>query len=205
MGPLLGLEVLPQPVRHLAAVPASQPAPHPRHGIPVRVDGNGAIPSKIVEAAAEWDNVAFAHSGWPLSRLLQVDSLEGVLYVGNRTRNFRAVKLLPEAAHVFIGHGHSAKAGSSARVATLYDAVLVAGYTDVDRWTQAVQRRLRPRALAIGAPVVPGLRATAGRLPRTRPPRVLYLPTWEGHTRRTRIYCSTGRRAPGPAGPPPGG
>ncbi len=53
------------------------------------VDGSGAIPPAFVQEAADWDNVAFAHSRWPLARLRQVDSLQGVLYVGNRVKNFR--------------------------------------------------------------------------------------------------------------------
>lgn len=165
---------------------------HSSYRFLVLVDGTGPIPQSTIDASADLKNVAFAHSGWPLERLQQLDSLQGVLYVGNRRTNFRAVNALPKVAHVFLGHGHSGKAGSAARVATLYDSLFVASYSDVNRWAQPIRRRIRPLACAVGAPIVGGLQARTGGPPTLngRGPRVLYLPTWEGHSLVSRNYTS---------------
>ena len=163
-----------------------------RYRFLVLVDGPGAVPQAVLDATGDMGNLVFAHSGWPIARLEQVDSVQGVLYVGNRARNFHGVTALPGVAHVFLGHGHSGKAGSARRVVTLYDAVFVASYSDVARWARPDRQRLRSLACAIGAPIVGGLqaRSAAPAALEGRAPRVLYLPTWEGHTPETRNYCS---------------
>lgn len=156
-----------------------------RYRFLVFVDGAGAIPTSVIDAAAGMNNVAFAHSGWSIQHLRRVPSLHGILYVGNRRQNFTAVQALPKVAHVFIGHGHSAKRGSAARVNTLYDAVFLASYDDLARFPRPVRQRIRPLACAIGAPIAEGLEARTAVSATVSPchPRVLYMPTWEGYGR----------------------
>lgn len=147
----------------------------------VLVDGKGRIPRQVMDRAADLPNVAFAHSGWSRRQLSRLPSMQGVLYAGHRPQNWGAVAGLPRFAHVFLGHGNSGKRSSFARITTLYDSILLASYSHLDGFRQPVRRRLRPLACAIGAPVVEGVEASAGDGPAPERPRVLYLPTWEGH------------------------
>lgn len=155
----------------------------------VLVDGEGAIPPEVLDRGAELPNVAYAHSGWPAERLEQVRSLQGVLYVGHRPHNRAAIAALPGKAHVFIGHGNSGKRSSGSRAALRFTAVLVASYSDLDRYPRPVRERLRTRVCAVGAPIVEGLSAprATGAVPER--PKVLYLSTWEGHSAQA-DYCS---------------
>ena len=103
----------------------------------------------------------------------------GFIYVVSNMDNAAVMHEFPDAAHVWIGHGESAKKANAHRTASVYDSVLVGDYEAVGRYPRAIRRRVRDGACAIGVPIVEGLRADPWDLP--RPIRSLvYAPTWEG-------------------------
>jgi hypothetical protein len=66
----------------------------------------------------------------------------------------------------------------------MYDAVLMARLSGVDRFSPAIRGWLRGGACAIGAPIVEGV--VRDPWPAPRPVRtLLYAPTWEGHQPKT--------------------
>jgi hypothetical protein len=114
-----------------------------------------------------------------LTWLEGVSDLRGFLYVGSYRQNAEVIDAFPEAAHVWIGHGESAKKANRHRTATVYDAVFVADYEAVQRYRRGAREWIAQGACAIGVPVVEGLRADPWTAP--RPIRsILYAPTWEG-------------------------
>ena len=118
-----------------------------------------------------------------LDRLGRCQHFEGFLYVSTVPGNFVNVNRQRRRLHVFIGHGESAKGGSGSRTASIYDATFVSDYGVVRRYPRAIRRWVRSGALAIGAPVVEGIR----RSPRSSPTAVrtiLYAPTWEAKFER---------------------
>ncbi|HUQ42938.1 MAG TPA: CDP-glycerol glycerophosphotransferase family protein [Candidatus Limnocylindria bacterium] len=109
---------------------------------------------------------------------------KGVLYPTSRPLNFAIVTMFPRRPHVWIGHGESEKLASSPRTASMYDAVLMARLSGVERFSPAIRGWLRGGACAIGAPIVEGLVRDPG--PSPRPVKtLLYAPTWEGHQPKT--------------------
>lgn len=114
-----------------------------------------------------------------LDRLAEGREFEGFLYVGSNMDNAAVMDAFPDAAHVWIGHGDSAKKANRHRTASVYDSVFVADYAAVQRYPRAIRRWVLEGACAIGAPIVEGLRADPWEIP--RPVRtLLYAPTWEG-------------------------
>lgn len=103
----------------------------------------------------------------------------GFIYVVSNLDNAAVMHEFPDAAHVWIGHGESAKKANAHRTASAYDSVFVGDYAAVARYPRAIRRRVRAGACAIGVPIVEGLRADPWDRP--RPIRsLLYAPTWEG-------------------------
>jgi hypothetical protein len=125
--------------------------------------------------------------------LAECRGLRGFLYVGTRPENFQMIKRHEDAAHVFIGHGESAKVGSGFRTGSLYDAVFVADYAAVRRFPRAIRPWVWSRAIATGVTVVDGVHKDAWTHPR-RVRSILYAPTWEGDAGDD--YSSLDRVAP---------
>ena len=116
--------------------------------------------------------------------LERLPDLRGFLYVGSYHQNAELMDAFPDATHVWIGHGESAKKANRHRTATVYDSVFVADYAAVRRYRRRPRGWISAGACAIGVPVVEGLRADPGTAP--RPVRtILYAPTWEGGTERS--------------------
>jgi hypothetical protein len=114
-----------------------------------------------------------------LEHLARSPDFQGFIYVGSYKDNAELMDAFPESAHVWIGHGESAKKANRHRTASLYDSVFVADYAAVDRYPKAIRRWVLEGACAIGTPIVEGLRADPWERP--RPIRtLLYAPTWEG-------------------------
>lgn len=114
-----------------------------------------------------------------LDRLAASPEFRGFIYVGSNMDNAALMDAFPDAAHVWVGHGESAKKANRHRTASVYDSVLVADYAAVQRYPRAIRRWVQEGACAIGTPIVEGLRADPWDRP--RPVRtLLYAPTWEG-------------------------
>ncbi len=115
----------------------------------------------------------------PWNAWRRVPDFQGFIYVGSYMDNAAVMDAFPEAAHVWIGHGESAKKANMHRTASVYDSVFVADYAAVQRYPKAIRRWVLEGACAIGTPIVEGLRADPWDRP--RPIRtLLYAPTWEG-------------------------
>jgi hypothetical protein len=114
-----------------------------------------------------------------LDRLAESHEFRGFIYVGSNMDNAALMDAFPDAAHVWVGHGESAKKANRHRTASAYDSVFVADYAAVQRYPRAIRPWVLEGACAIGTPIVEGLRADPWDRP--RPVRaLLYAPTWEG-------------------------
>jgi CDP-glycerol:poly(glycerophosphate) glycerophosphotransferase len=135
---------------------------------PADQDRLAALPNVLVlqsnEHALEW--------------LGRCQRFEGYLYVSTAQENWVNINRQRRKSHIFIGHGESAKGGSGSRTASIYDATFVADYGVVRRYPRAIRRWVGSGALAIGAPVVEGVRKDP-RPPPTKVRTILYAPTWE--------------------------
>ena len=114
-----------------------------------------------------------------LGRLAENREFQGFIYIGSNMDNAALMDTFPDATHVWVGHGESAKKANRHRTASAYDSVFVADYAAVQRFPKAIRQWVLEGACAIGTPIVEGLRADPWDRP--RPVRtLLYAPTWEG-------------------------
>jgi len=114
----------------------------------------------------------FAHHHLPVA-----PSLKAFFYPDNDRLNERTVHNFPNHMHVHIGHGDSDKAASANRFGAIYDHIMLADSTALQRYRNAGIEIPTNRFLPIGAPTLPGMRFS----PEKRPfHNVLYAPTWEG-------------------------
>ena len=117
--------------------------------------------------------------------LKRLPSLAGFCYVlGFKTATFANVNTFRNHAHVWVGHGESAKLSSAPRSASIYDAIFIARYRHLSRFPRPIRPWVSRNACAIGAPMVEGIEPDPWTKP--RPIRtVLYAPTWEGYSKST--------------------
>lgn len=107
------------------------------------------------------------------------DSVRIVFYSSNVGPNIHMLRM-PQAKHVFLGHGDSDKIASINPYAKVYDEVWTAGRAGRDRWAVA-DVGVRDRAIVeVGRPQLAGVRA--GHRQGGAPLTILYAPTWEGWT-----------------------
>ncbi|NLU67387.1 hypothetical protein [Streptomyces sp. HNM0574] len=107
-------------------------------------------------------------------------SVRLVLYPANVGPNIHVLRM-PQARHVFIGHGDSDKVASINPYAKVYDQVWTAGRAGRDRWAAAGVGVRDSAVVEVGRPQLAEVR----RGPRPAdgsPLTVLYAPTWEGWT-----------------------
>lgn len=145
--------------------------------------GATTIDDRVLAAAEPMPRCAVVTEPFPdvLTWLQDTRDLRGFLYVGSYHPNAEVIDAFPDAAHVWIGHGESAKKANRHRTATVYDSVFVADDKAVRRYRQGIRGWIAEGACAIGVPVVEGLRADPWSGP--RPIRtILYAPTWEGRS-----------------------
>ena len=108
--------------------------------------------------------------------------LPGVPVLGTKERNFAVVNKFGGRSHVWLGHGESDKVYNAMRTASIYDSVFVAGYGATGRYPASIRRWVSSGAVAIGTPDRGWHRqGPLGSQPRPVR-RVLYAPTWEGHS-----------------------
>jgi hypothetical protein len=150
-----------------------------RHRFVVMASADG-FPDRVRAAIDTMDHCAILEPyAQGIDWLTAAPGLQGFLYVGSYDDNAAVMDTHPNATHVWVGHGESAKKANRHRTASAYDSVFVADYHAVQRYQRTVRRWIGAGACAIGAPVVDGLSATTE--PSPRPIRTLvYAPTWEG-------------------------
>lgn len=143
-------------------------------------NGRMSIDDSVVRAVEAMPRCAIGESFTDVVTWLEdASDLRGFLYVGSYHQNAELIDAFPRAAHVWIGHGESAKKANRHRTATVYDSVFVADYEAVRRYPRGARAWIAAGACAIGVPVVEGVTADARTTP--RPIRsILYAPTWEG-------------------------
>jgi hypothetical protein len=143
-------------------------------------NGRMAIDESVLAAVEPMPRCAIAEPFQQVVTWLEASSdLRGFLYVGSYRQNAELMDAFPDATHVWIGHGESAKKANRHRTATVYDSVFVADYGAVRRYRRGAREWIAAGACAIGVPVVEGLVADPWTTP--RPIRtILYAPTWEG-------------------------
>jgi hypothetical protein len=143
-------------------------------------NGRMAIDPRVVAEVATMPRCAVADPfAEVITWLERAPDLRGFLYVGSYRQNAEIIDAFPDATHVWIGHGESAKKANRHRTATVYDSVFVADYEAVRRYRRGPRAWIAAGACAIGVPVVEGLEAD----PRPGPRQIrsiLYAPTWEG-------------------------
>lgn len=109
-----------------------------------------------------------------------LSSVRLVLYPANVGPNIHVLRM-PQAEHVFIGHGDSDKVASINPYAKVYDHLWTAGRAGRDRWATA-DVGVRDSAITeVGRPPLEDVR-TGPRPADGSPLTVLYAPTWEGWT-----------------------
>ena len=148
-----------------------------RYVIMASADG---LPDRVLEAIEPCANVAVLRPyADAVTWLEDRATFRGFLYVGSNLDNAALIDAFPDASHVWLGHGESAKKANAHRTASVYDSVLVADLAAVRRYPRAIERWVRAGAVRIGVPIVDGLGADPWDRP--RPIRTLvYAPTWEG-------------------------
>ncbi|GAA1352969.1 hypothetical protein [Streptomyces beijiangensis] len=108
---------------------------------------------------------------------LDFSSVRTVLYSANVGPNIHMLRM-PQATHVFVGHGDSDKLASVNPYAKVYDEVWTAGRAGRDRWAAAAVGVRDEAVVEVGRPQLAGIERESG--PRHAGPlTVLYAPTWE--------------------------
>jgi CDP-glycerol:poly(glycerophosphate) glycerophosphotransferase len=148
-----------------------------RYVIMASADG---IPDRVDEVIDPLANVATLRPyAEAITWLEESPTFRGFLYIGSNLDNAAVMDAFPDASHVWLGHGESAKKANAHRTASVYDSVFVADLAAVRRYPRAIERWVRAGAVPIGVPIVDGLQADPWDRP--RPIRTLiYAPTWEG-------------------------
>ncbi|MER5883300.1 hypothetical protein ABT160_05690 [Streptomyces sp. NPDC001941] len=112
--------------------------------------------------------------------LLELPDVRVIAYPANSGKNVHMLRV-PEAKHVFIGHGDSDKLASSNRVSKVYDEIWVAGEGGRARYGRVRHSVSQTAIREVGRPQLTDVEHVG-----TRPSRpvttVLYAPTWEGWT-----------------------
>lgn len=103
-----------------------------------------------------------------------------VFYPSNVGPNIHMLRM-PQAKHVFLGHGDSDKIASINPYAKVYDEVWTAGKAGRDRWAHAKVGVRDSAVVEVGRPQLSAVR-TGPRQAEGTPLTVLYAPTWEGWT-----------------------
>jgi hypothetical protein len=151
-----------------------------RYRYVVMASGDG-FPADVRDAILELPNCAILEpyaESWALLRKCR--GFKGFLFITHRPDNFRLVRGMSGALHVWLGHGESGKRSSGSRTASLYDSVFLASYAGLRRFPRSIRRWVGDGACAIGTPIVEG--AFADPTPGPRPIHtILYAPTWEGY------------------------
>jgi hypothetical protein len=134
--------------------------------------------------------VGFAVSIGQLGTELEVRGVRVVLYPNHSALNYRMLRFATQA-HVFIGHGESAKESSISRQLKAYDFTFVASASSLERLRTIRGYDVDASAIVVGSPWLEVLPAPPSSWQPDGRTTVLYAPTWEGD-RPTMDYTSVG-------------
>ncbi|MDQ1572934.1 MAG: hypothetical protein QOH44_493 [Actinomycetota bacterium] len=135
-------------------------------------------------------NVGFATSIARLGTELAVRGVRVVLYPNHSALNYRMLRFSTQA-HVFIGHGESAKESSVSRQLKAYDFTFVASASSLERLRTIRGYDVDATAIVVGSPWLEALPAPPSSWQPDNRTTVLYAPTWEGD-RPAMDYTSVG-------------
>ncbi|QGG40037.1 CDP-glycerol glycerophosphotransferase family protein [Aeromicrobium yanjiei] len=129
----------------------------------------------VARTPALFRELAAMYPGTPIVQGTIPASVTGAFYPHGAASNADFIAG-SAATHVFLGHGDSDKPLSASDRVLQYDLVAVAGQAAIDRFAAAGLAIPADKIRVIGRPQTEGI--LPGRKRRSRPPVVLYAPTW---------------------------